>query len=33
MKKMKKALSVLCIAALLIGTLSTVAFAATDVDY
>lgn len=33
MKKMKKALSVLCVVALLIGTFSTVAFAATDVDY
>ncbi len=33
MKKMKKTLSVLCVVALLIGTFSTVAFAATDVDY
>ena len=33
MKNMRKALSVLCVVALLIGTFSTVAFAATDVDY
>lgn len=33
MKNTRKVISLLCVAALLIGTFSTVAFAATDVDY